>query len=57
MAEDVKVDKSATNELSDPLPHLVGNSMDYGLEPVKEGKQTKKNTEGSVQISPRSGKK
>jgi len=52
IAEGAKVDKSTANELSDPLLHLVGSSMDYGLEPVKEGKQTKKNTEGSVQSVP-----
>jgi two-component system chemotaxis sensor kinase CheA len=49
--EDAKVDKSVANELGDPVVHLVRNSMDYGLESVKERKRIKNPTEGSVRAA------
>ena len=51
MEEETKVDKSVSNELGDPVVHLVRNSMDYGLESVKEQKRMKKNPEGSVRVA------
>jgi len=48
IGEESKVDKSVAKELGDPVVHLVRNSMDYGLEAVKERKQMKKNPEGSM---------
>jgi hypothetical protein len=51
LIEDTKVDKSVANELGDPVVHLVGNSMDYGLESVKERKRMKKPAEGSVRAA------
>jgi two-component system chemotaxis sensor kinase CheA len=51
MGEDIKVDKSAAKELGDPLVHLVQNSMDDGLESVKERKRMEKIPEGSVRAA------
>ena len=42
MGEETKEDKSVANELDDPVVNLVRNSMDYGLESVKERKNEKK---------------
>ncbi len=49
--EDTKADKSVANKLRDPIGHLVRNSMDYGLESVKEPKGMKKLAEGSVRAA------
>ena len=51
MGEETKEDKSVANELGDPVVNLVRNSMDYGLEPVKEQKRMKKNPEGSLRVA------
>ncbi len=51
MREDTKVDESVSNEPGDIVVHLVRNSMDYGLESVKEGKRMKKNPDGSVRAA------
>ena len=51
VGEDTEVDKSVADELSDPLVHLVRNSMDHGLETIEERKRTGKSAEGSVRLS------
>ncbi len=51
IGEDTEVDKSVADELSDPLVHLVRNSMDHGLETIEERKRTGKSAEGSVQLA------
>jgi len=51
VGEETEVDKSVADELSDPLVHLVRNSMDHGLETVEERKQTGKSPEGSVRLA------
>ena len=49
--EETEVDKSVADELSDPLVHLVRNSMDHGLEPPEERKAQGKTGEGLVRLS------
>lgn len=49
--EDTEVDKSVADELSDPLVHLVRNSMDHGLEPAEERRVKGKKPEGYVRLS------
>ena len=49
--EETEVDKSVADELSDPLVHLVRNSMDHGLEPPEERKAKGKTGEGLVRLS------
>lgn len=51
IGEDTEVDKSVADELSDPLVHLVRNSMDHGLETIEERKRTGKSPEGSVRLA------
>ena len=48
MGEDIKVDKSVAKEMGDPVVNLVWNSMNYGLESVKERKRMKMIPEDSV---------
>ena len=51
MGEDTKGEKSVADERSNPVVHMVRNSMDNGLESVKEPKRMKKNPEGSVRAA------
>ncbi|WP_447962259.1 chemotaxis protein CheA [Nitrospira sp. Ecomares 2.1] len=51
LGEDTEVDKSVADELSDPLVHLVRNSMDHGLETAADRKQHGKGSEGYVRLS------
>lgn len=51
VGEDTEVDKSVADELSDPLIHLVRNSMDHGLETAADRKQHGKGPEGYVRLS------
>ena len=51
VGEETEVDKSVADELSDPLVHLVRNSMDHGLETVEERKRIGKSPEGSVRLA------
>ncbi|GJL67377.1 MAG: chemotaxis protein CheA [Nitrospirales bacterium] len=51
LGEDTEVDKSVADELSDPLVHLVRNSMDHGLETAADRKQHGKGLEGYVRLS------
>lgn len=51
VGEDTEVDKSVADELSDPLVHLVRNSMDHGMETAADRHRTGKNPEGYVRLS------
>ena len=51
VGEDTEVDKSVADELSDPLVHLVRNSMDHGLETAADRKRNGKGLEGYVRLS------
>jgi two-component system chemotaxis sensor kinase CheA len=51
VGEDTEVDKSVADELSDPLVHLVRNSMDHGLETAADRKKHGKGPEGYVRLS------
>ncbi len=51
VGEDTEVDKSVADELSDPLVHLVRNSMDHGLETAANRHQNGKGPEGYVRLS------
>jgi two-component system, chemotaxis family, sensor kinase CheA len=51
VGEDTEVDKSVADELSDPLVHLVRNSMDHGLETAAERHRNGKGPEGYVRLS------
>ena len=34
--EDTELDKSVIEEISDPLVHILRNSVDHGIEPLEE---------------------
>jgi two-component system chemotaxis sensor kinase CheA len=51
VGEDTEVDKSVADELSDPLVHLVRNSMDHGLETAADRHKNGKGPEGYVRLS------
>lgn len=49
--EDTEIDKTMIDSLSDPLVHLLRNSVDHGIEPTKEDReQAGKDTEGSIYL-------
>lgn len=51
VGEDTEVDKSVADELSDPLVHLVRNSMDHGIETAADRHKNGKGPEGYVRLS------
>ena len=56
--ENTEVDKTVIEELSDPLTHMIRNSMDHGLETPKEREEAGKAREGTIHLvaEHRSGK-
>ncbi len=51
--EDTELDKSVLEELSDPLTHIIRNSLDHGLETVSERIASGKKEAGKIKISAR----
>ncbi len=49
--EETEVDKTIVDSLSDPLMHMVRNSMDHGLETKEERAQTNKPAKGKVMLT------
>jgi two-component system, chemotaxis family, sensor kinase CheA len=47
---DIELDRVVLDEISDPLLHLVRNSVDHGIEPAEKRKASKKNPKGKVFI-------
>ncbi|MEF9982997.1 MAG: chemotaxis protein CheA [Oscillospiraceae bacterium] len=50
---DTEVDKTIIDSLSDPLMHLVRNSMDHGFETIEERQSLGKPTTGTLLLSAR----
>ena len=48
--ENTEIDKTVIEELSDPLTHMIRNSMDHGLETPEEREQAGKPREGTIQL-------
>lgn len=48
--EETEVDKTIIEELSDPLIHMIRNSMDHGLEPADERIAAGKASEGTITL-------
>jgi two-component system chemotaxis sensor kinase CheA len=48
VGQDVELDKSIVEQLSDPLTHLIRNSVDHGIETLEERKKAGKNATGEV---------
>ena len=51
--EDTEVDKTVIETITDPLVHLIRNSLDHGLEPPAERLQAGKPEKGVVRLSAR----
>ena len=48
--EDTELDRTVVEEISDPLIHMVRNSLDHGLEPPEERIKAGKSESGRVQL-------
>lgn len=48
---DTEIDKTVAEELSDPLLHMVRNSVDHGIEPVAERAAAGKTPEARIKLS------
>jgi len=48
--EDVELDKSIIEGLSDPLTHLIRNSADHGIEPPEEREKLGKHRYGTIRL-------
>ncbi len=53
LGEETEVDKTVFENLSDPLVHLLRNSLDHGLEPPEERLKAGKPEKGTVKLSAR----
>jgi two-component system chemotaxis sensor kinase CheA len=49
--EETEVDKTIIDHLSDPLMHIIRNSMDHGIEPEEERLRLGKSAKGKVILS------
>jgi len=49
--EETELDKSVVERMSDPLTHLIRNSIDHGLEPAEERIKAGKPAQGSVHLN------
>ncbi len=49
--EDIEIDRTMVEQLSDPLVHLVRNSIDHGIEPSELRKQKGKQERGLITLS------
>ena len=47
---DTEVDRSVIEHISDPLVHLIRNSVDHGIEPAEERKALNKPALGKIQL-------
>jgi two-component system chemotaxis sensor kinase CheA len=46
--EEIELDRTILTEISDPLMHVIRNSLDHGIEPPEERERTGKDPEGEV---------
>jgi two-component system chemotaxis sensor kinase CheA len=51
--EETEVDKTVIEMITDPLVHLLRNSMDHGLEPPAERRAAGKTEKGTIELSAR----
>ncbi len=51
--EDTELDKNVLDHLSDPLMHIIRNSMDHGLESATEREALGKNPTGEIKLEAR----
>lgn len=51
--QDTELDRTILDEISDPLVHLVRNSVDHGIEPSEERSKAGKSKTGHIKLSAR----
>jgi two-component system chemotaxis sensor kinase CheA len=51
--EDVEMDRTILDAISDPLVHLVRNAVDHGIEPAEEREDLEKSDTGTVRLEAR----
>jgi len=49
--EDIELDRTILERITDPLVHLLRNAIDHGIEPVEERKGKGKPEEGKIKLS------
>jgi two-component system chemotaxis sensor kinase CheA len=49
--ENTEVDKTVIESLSDPLTHMIRNSVDHGIEPPEKRKEAGKPAQGTIKLS------
>ncbi|MEF8821561.1 MAG: chemotaxis protein CheA [Halovenus sp.] len=49
--EEIELDRTILTEISDPLMHIIRNSLDHGIEPPEERVEKDKPREGQVTLS------
>lgn len=49
--EDTELDKTVIEKISDPLVHIIRNSMDHGIEPQEDRAASGKNKKGTIYLS------
>jgi two-component system chemotaxis sensor kinase CheA len=55
IGEETEIDKTVIETITDPLVHLLRNSLDHGLEPPEERLAAGKDEKGTVTLSARHG--
>ncbi len=53
IGEETEIDKTVIETITDPLVHLLRNSLDHGLEPPDERLAAGKNEKGTIKLSAR----
>lgn len=51
IGEETEVDKTVIEEISDPITHMIRNSLDHGLEPPEEREAAGKPADGTITLS------
>jgi len=48
--QDIELDRTILTEISDPLMHILRNSVDHGIEPPEERERLGKDREGTIEL-------
>jgi len=51
IGEDIELDRTILDRITDPLVHLLRNAVDHGIEPIEERKEKGKPPEGKIKLT------
>jgi len=51
VGEDIELDRTILDRITDPLVHLLRNAVDHGIEPIEERKEKGKPPEGKIRLA------